>query len=51
MYFKKQIGIIIEANSNHDLDSLKERFIECDANGNESKEEKPKKASKKKENK
>ena len=49
MYFKKQNGIIIEANSNHDLDSLKERFTECDANGNELKKEKPKKASKKKE--
>ena len=51
MYFKKPNGVIIEANSNHDLDSLKERFTECDADGNEIKEEKPKKASKKKENK
>ena len=51
MYFKKPNGVIIEANSNHDLDSLKERFTICDADGNEIKEEKPKKASKKKENK
>tara|TARA_R110002072_G_scaffold12259_1_gene53451 strand:+ start:2371 stop:2535 length:165 start_codon:yes stop_codon:yes gene_type:complete len=47
MYFKKPNGIIIEANSNHDLDSLKERFIECDVKGNEIKKEKPKKESKK----
>ena len=47
MYFKKPNGVIIEANSNHDLDSLKERFTECDANGNEMKAEKPKKPSKK----
>ena len=51
MYFKKPNGVIIEADSNHDLKSLKERFTECDADGNEIKAEKPKKASKKKENK
>ena len=51
MYFKKPNGVIIEADSNHDLKSLKERFTECDANGNEIKKEKPKKASKKKEKK
>ena len=48
MYFKKLNGIIIKANSNHDINSLKERFVECDANGNELKKETPKKASKKK---
>ena len=32
-YFKKPNGIIIEANENHDLASLKDRFEECDANG------------------
>ena len=32
-YFKKPSGIIIEANENHDLASLKDRFEECDANG------------------
>lgn len=47
MYFKKPNGIIIEANSNHDLDSLKDRFIECDVKGNEIKKEKPKKIKKK----
>ena len=48
MYFKKSNGTIIKANSNHDINSLKERFVECDANGNELKKETPKKASKKK---
>ena len=33
-YFKKPSGIIIEANENHDLASLNDRFEECDANGN-----------------
>ena len=33
-YFKKPNGIIIEATENHDLASLKDRFEECDANGN-----------------
>ena len=51
-YFKKPNGIIIEANSNHDLESLKSRFVECDAEGNEIKKETPKpKKSKKKEGK
>ena len=51
-YFKKSNGVIIEATSNHDLESLKARFIECDAEGNEIKKEKPKpKKSKKKEGK
>ena len=50
LYFKKPNGIIMKANSDHDLDSLKSRFMECDSNGNEIKEEKKpkKKASKKK---
>ena len=34
-YFKKPSGIIIEANANHDLASLKDRFTECDAGGKE----------------
>ena len=33
-YFKKPSGIIIEVTENHDLASLKDRFEECDANGN-----------------
>ena len=41
-YFKKADGTIIQVNSNHDIDSLKARFTECDANGNEVKKEKPK---------
>ena len=49
-YFKKSNGRIIKATINHDLESLKSRFTECDANGNELKKEKPK-ASKKKEGK
>ena len=48
-YFKKSNGTIIKATINHDLESLKSRFTECDAKGNELKKEKPKpKASKKK---
>ncbi|QDP67941.1 MAG: hypothetical protein Tp1122DCM00d2C27307611_31 [Prokaryotic dsDNA virus sp.] len=42
-YFKKPNGVIIEANSNHDINSLKERFVECDANGNKIKKLKSKK--------
>jgi len=41
-YFKKPNGIIIEATENHDLASLKDRFIECDVDGKEIKKEKPK---------
>ena len=41
-YFKKPNGVIIEANSNHDINSLKERFVECDAKGNPIKKDKPK---------
>ena len=32
-YFKKPSGVIIKATENHDLDSLKDRFKECDVNG------------------
>ena len=32
-YFKKPNGVVIEATPSHDLDSLKARFEECDANG------------------
>ena len=34
-FFKKASGIIIKAGPQHDLQSLKDRFIECDANGKE----------------
>ena len=52
-YFKKSNGVIIKAEANHDITSLESRFIECDIKGNEIKKEKPKpkKVSKKKENK
>ena len=45
-YFKKPSGIIIEATDNHDISSLKDRFIECDADGKEIKKA-TKKATKK----
>jgi hypothetical protein len=50
IYFKKTNGVIIEAGDNHDINSLRERFIECDKDGNEIKKEapKPKKKSSKK---
>ena len=32
-YFKKPNGVIIEATLNHDINSLKDRFEECDING------------------
>ena len=50
-YFKKPNGVIIEAQPNHNIASLKDRFTECDANGKELKKDKPKvekKSSKKK---
>ena len=50
-YFKKADGTIIKVSPNHDINSLNDRFTECDANGNELKKEAPKKASKKKEGK
>ena len=46
-YFKKPSGIIIEATINHDLASLKDRFEECDVNGNAIKKA-PKKSTNKK---
>ncbi len=46
-YFKKADGTIIKVTPNHDINSLKERFTECDAKGNEIKAEKPKKEAKK----
>ena len=50
LYFKKPNGVIIKASANHDLDSLKSRFMQCDTNGDEIKKDKKpkKKASKKK---
>ena len=41
-FFKKANGVIIEVGSNHDIDSLKSRFEECDASGNAIKKDKPK---------
>ena len=35
MYFKKPNGVIIKVMPNHDIKSLKDRFIECDVDGNE----------------
>tara|TARA_Y100000593_G_scaffold64758_1_gene119386 strand:+ start:375 stop:533 length:159 start_codon:yes stop_codon:yes gene_type:complete len=47
-FFKKPSGVVFEVKPNHDLNSLKERFVECDVNGNEIKKEaKPKKKKKK----
>lgn len=40
-YFKKPNGIILEATHNLDLESLKDRFLECDVDGKELKKEKP----------
>ena len=34
-FFKKNNGTIIKVGPQHDLDSLKDRFIECDKNGKE----------------
>ena len=34
-FFKKASGIIIKAGDNHDIESLKSRFTECDENGQE----------------
>ena len=53
-YFRKTNGTIIEATENHDLQSLRARFTECNADGSELKKEVTKakpKASKKKEGK
>jgi len=49
LYFKKPNGVIVKACANHDLDSLKSRFMQCDENGNKIKEDKkPKKKTSKK---
>ena len=43
-YFKKPNGIIIEYDSSkHDLDSLQDRFQECNADGSAMKKPKAKK--------
>lgn len=34
-FFKKDNGVIIKVGPQHDLDSLKDRFVECDMNGEE----------------
>ena len=34
-FFKKNNGTIIKVGPQHDLNSLKDRFTECDANGKE----------------
>ena len=39
MYFKKPTGIVFKVNPNHNIDSLKSRFVECDEKGNEIKKE------------
>jgi len=39
-YFLKPNGVVIVVLPNHDIESLKDRFIECDANGKEIKKEK-----------
>lgn len=49
-FFKKANGMVYKVMPNHDIESLKARFEECDAKGNTIKKEKPK-ASKKKEGK
>ena len=47
MYFKKEDGSVFAFDqSRHDLDSLSERFKECDADGNEVKSKKKKKKAK-----
>ena len=52
-YFKKPNGMVYKVMPNHDIESLKARFVECDAEGKEIKKDKPKAKpkSKKKENK
>ena len=41
-YFKKPNGVIVQMHKYHNEYDLKARFIECDAEGNEIKKEKPK---------
>ena len=45
-YFKKPNGAIIEVTPEHDLASLKDRFVECDAGGKEIKKVAKKEAKK-----
>ena len=45
-YFKKPSGIVFEATENHDLASLKDRFVECDVDGKEIKKTVKKKTKK-----
>ena len=47
-YFKKANGLVYKITSNHDINSLKERFTLCDADGNELKKEVKKKSKKSK---
>ena len=47
-YFKKANGLVYKITPAHDINSLKERFTICDADGNEIKAEKPKKHQKRK---
>jgi hypothetical protein len=46
-FFKKGNGTIIKVGPQHDLDSLKDRFVECDMNGEEIKVAKKVKKAKK----
>ena len=41
-FFKKPNGMVYKVMPNHDIESLKARFEECDANGDAIKKEKPK---------
>jgi len=48
-FFKKPNGVVIQVIPTHDMESLKDRFVECDKDGKEIK--KVVKKSKKKESK
>jgi len=48
-FFKKPNGVVIQVIPTHDMESLKDRFVECDKDGKELK--KVAKKSKKKEGK
>ena len=51
-YFKKPSGVVIELKPNHDLESLKSRFKECNKDGSDLvKKAKPKTSKKKVEDK
>ena len=34
-YFLKPNGVVIQVQANHDIESLKDRFVKCDADGKE----------------